>query len=119
MTTKLLGNTFCTFKMMLSWRRPQKRTAFFGAIFLSAHSAPPLKAQHVIFVVVSLFLNLRFLTMFCVLFSKRHTHPGPRKRGLWEENCLGRGGDFEMARQFAVRIGAIRANRFAAKPLCS
>ena len=48
MTTKFLDNKICTFKHLLSWRFPQKKSAFW-TIFLSAPKAPPLKKRKIYF----------------------------------------------------------------------
>ena len=58
MTTNFLDNKICHFKILLSWRFPQRKTAFW-TIFLSAPKAsPPSKAENFIFIVVSLSLKL-------------------------------------------------------------
>ena len=52
MTTKLLDNKICTFKILLSWRFPRKQ-----AFLDSSPKAPPLKSENFIFIVVSRSLN--------------------------------------------------------------
>ena len=48
MTTKILDNQICTFKILLSWRFSQKKTAFW-MIVLSAPRAPPSNSEKVYF----------------------------------------------------------------------
>ena len=52
MTTKVLDNKNCTFKILLSWRFPRK-TAFWTTFLSAPLSPPPLKTAHFIFIVVS------------------------------------------------------------------
>ena len=52
MTTKFLDNKICTFKMLLSWRFPQK-PAFLEDFPLCPQGPPPLKSETFIFIVVS------------------------------------------------------------------
>ena len=76
MTTKLINNKMCTFKILLSLRSQEKQR--FWTIFLSALNAPPpLKSAHFISIVVSpalkiLSLARRKTRMATAMNNKKH-----------------------------------------------
>ena len=57
MTTKLLDNQICTFKILLSWRF-QRKIAFWTILLSATKGPPPSKSENFIFIVVSPSLNL-------------------------------------------------------------
>ena len=55
MTTKVLDHTICTFKMLLSWRFPHKKTAFLDICPLCPqwhHAQPPHKRKFYFIVIL-------------------------------------------------------------------
>ena len=48
MITKLLDYKICTFKILVSWRFPRKKAAFW-TIFLSAPNPPPPEEAKILF----------------------------------------------------------------------
>ena len=70
MTTKFLDNKIFTFKILLSWRFPRKKTSVFGRFPLCPQGPPPLHSENFIFIVASPSLRYVYVTVPKIQLSK-------------------------------------------------